>query len=78
VDLCGLTFAYRGLFDSWLAHIDRANSGQSFGLTFVGNASLNERVETGMGTFHRIPLALLTNSGPASWFSVEAHSIDDP
>jgi hypothetical protein len=51
---------------------------QSFGFALVGNASQNERVIAGSGTFHRIPLILFTDGIHQARFSVDRHPIDNP
>ena len=51
---------------------------QSFGFAFAGNACLNERVVTGLGKVHCIPIALLTDGNHLAGFSVNRHPIDNP
>ena len=60
------------------ARTDRALPSQLFGLAFVRDACLNERVMSWLGQFHFVPLPLLTDRGHSGRLSMDRHSINDP
>src|SRR6266851_7564001 len=60
------------------ATVNRDAPGQLFGFAFVGYARSNERVIAGLGTFHRIPLTLLTDGIHPAHLPVDRHAVDYP